>query len=137
MKSIETGKLLLLLSCVFFLISFSACSTTGAGVYVGGEPDTAVGPPGGPPPHAPAHGYRAKHRYHYYPDAHVYFDISRRLYFYLAGDDWRVAASLPADVRVQLGDYVTIELDSDEPYRDFEYHKGKYPPGQMKKKKWK
>lgn len=32
---------------------------------------------GGPPPWAPAHGYRAKHSYHYYPSAEVYFDTGR------------------------------------------------------------
>jgi hypothetical protein len=33
---------------------------------------------------------------------------------------------------VKLGDYVTIDMDDDEPYRGFESHKKKYPPGQMK-----
>ena len=36
---------------------------------------------------------------------------------------------------MQLGDYVTIGMDSDKPYTYFEDHKRKYPPGQMKKKK--
>ena len=135
MRQVRIRKLLILLSCVLFLFSYSACSTTEAGVCAGEEPYPAVGPPpptGGPPPHAPAHGYRAKHTYHYYPDDHVYFDISRSLYFYLEGDTWRVSASLPGNLRLQLGEYVTIELDSDEPYRHFEHHSAKYPPGQMK-----
>ena len=136
MRHIDAGKLLMLLSCVLLLFSFNACSTDGVGVYVGDEPQLAVRPhpTAGPPPHAPAHGYRAKYKYHYYPDEHVYFDVSRGLYFYLEGDEWRVSASLPAHLHVQLGDYVTVELDSDEPYSHFEHHKDKYPPGQMKKK---
>ena len=94
----------------------------------------------GPPPHAPAHGYRAKYNYHYYPSAYVYFDVSRSCYFYLEGESWKMAASLPLSVRVRLGDHVSIEMDTDKPYTQFEVHKKKYPPGQLKgkkmKKKW-
>ncbi len=43
-------------------------------------PPAAVKP--GPPPHAKAYGHRARHHYHYYPDAYVYFDTGRGLYFY-------------------------------------------------------
>jgi hypothetical protein len=38
-------------------------------------------------------------------------------------------------MRVQLGDYVSIEMDTDRPYTKFKEHKKKYPPGQLKKKK--
>ena len=39
---------------------------------------------GGPPAHAKAHGYRAKHQYRYYPIVQkVYHDSERGLYFYL------------------------------------------------------
>jgi len=34
---------------------------------------------------------------------------------------------------VKLGDYVTIDMDDDEPYREFENHKKTNPRGQMKK----
>jgi hypothetical protein len=36
-------------------------------------------------------------------------------------------------MRVQLGDYVSIEMDTDKPYTKFKDHKKKYPPGQLKK----
>ena len=88
----------------------------------------------GPPPHAPAHGYRAKHQYRYYPSCSVYYDSGRRLYFYLKGDNWEVGASLPSHLRAELGGYVSIELDTDKPYKHYKEHKAKYPPGQMKKK---
>ena len=91
----------------------------------------------GPPAHAPAHGYRAKHKYRYYPSRSVYFDTGRGLYFYLKGDNWEVGASLPSSIRVGLGDSVSIELDTDKPYTHHAEHKKKYPPGQMKKKKGK
>ena len=88
----------------------------------------------GPPPHAPAHGYRAKHQYRYYPGCSVYYDSGRELYFYIKGDHWEVGASLPGHLRVQLGDFVSIELDTDRPYLYHDEHVKKYPPGQLKKK---
>ncbi len=87
----------------------------------------------GPPDHAPAHGYRAKHKYEYYPDSQVYFESSRGLYFYLSGSSWKMSASLPLDLKVKLGNQVTIEMDSDKPYTKYDEHKAKYPPRQMKK----
>ncbi len=89
----------------------------------------------GPPDHAKAHGYRAKHTYRYYPAAQAYYDVNRRTYFYLEGESWRVSVSLPLSLKLKLGDHVTIEMDSDKPYTGFEMHKRKYPPGQAKKKR--
>ncbi len=122
-----------------FLLSLGACQIKTAGVQIGEEPEPVVvakpKPKAGPPRHAPAHGYRAKYSYQYYPSCYVYFDISRRCYFYLAGDGWKVSASLPANLRAQLGEYVSIQMDTDRPYTKFKDHKKKYPPGQLKKKK--
>ncbi|MBW2411373.1 MAG: hypothetical protein JRF72_16370 [Deltaproteobacteria bacterium] len=88
----------------------------------------------GPPAHAPAHGYRAKHQYRYYPAHKVYYDTGRRLYFYLKGDNWEVGASLPSHIRIGLGKSVSIELHTDKPYLHHAEHVKKYPPGQLKKK---
>jgi len=88
-----------------------------------------------PPAHAPAHGYRAKHRYRYYPSCLVYFDIGRSVYFYLEGGNWRVSVELPNHLHARLGNSVVFEMDTDKPYLEHEYHKQKYPPGQLKKKK--
>jgi hypothetical protein len=90
---------------------------------------------GGPPDHAPAHGYRAKHQYRYYPSKSVYYDSGRGLYFYLKGDNWEVGASLPIGLKADLGDYVSIELDTDKPYLHYSEHVKQYPPGQTKSKK--
>ena len=89
---------------------------------------------GGPPRHAPAHGYRAKHRYRYYPSCSVYYDCGRKIYFYIKGDHWEVGASLPKHLRIGLGDSVNIELDTDKPYVHHAEHVKKYPPGQLKNK---
>jgi len=97
-------------------------------------------PPGarviGPPPHAPAHGYRAKkHTYYYYPSEQVYFEPERQAYFYLEGGAWRVSVSLPESIRVGPGEHVTIEMNSDAPYTEFDRHRKEFPPGHLKKKK--
>ena len=88
----------------------------------------------GPPAHAPAHGYRAKHQYRYYPSCSVYYDTGRRLYFYIKGDNWEVGATLPDHLRIGLGDSVNMELDTDKPYIYHSEHVKKYPPGQTKQK---
>lgn len=81
---------------------------------------------GGPPPHAKAHGYRAKHTYRYYPSANAYYDVDKGTYFYLEGSNWRVGVSIPDRLNVSLGGYVTIGMDTDKPYSLFEEHKRKY-----------
>ena len=93
---------------------------------------------GGPPAHAKAHGYRAKHQYRYYPDQKVYHDPDRRLYFYLQGDNWEVGATLPSSLQAGLGESVSIELDTEKPYVLNADHVKQYPPkkssGTSKKK---
>ncbi|MBS3732646.1 MAG: hypothetical protein KGY42_07035 [Desulfobacterales bacterium] len=86
---------------------------------------------GGPPPWAPAHGYRAK-KYRYYPSAQVYFDTQRDVYFYYRDGDWRVSASLPGRIRVNMGDHVTLEMGTDRPYRYHSEVVRHYPPGHDK-----
>ena len=91
----------------------------------------------GPPAHAKAHGYRAKHQYRYYPDQKVYHDPDKGLYFYLKGDSWEVGASLPSTLQAGLGESVSIELDTDKPYVHNADHVKQYPPkksGTVKKK---
>jgi len=139
MKSNTVTKTLLCSVSAMFLLSLGACQIKSFGVKIDKDPEAVVvaksKPKAGPPPHAPAHGYRAKYSYQYYPSCYVYFDVSRRCYFYLAGDVWKVSASLPLELRVQLGEYVSIEMDTDKPYTKFKDHREKYPPGQLKKKK--
>ena len=141
MRKNTMTNVLVSFACIIFIISIGACRTTGGGVHVGWEPDPEIrhapcvkkAEKGGPPPHAKAHGYRAKHTYHYYPNAKVYFDISKEVFFYMKGQSWQVAASLPGGSHVQLGGYVAIQMDSDKPYTRFKNHKKKYPHDKCKK----
>ena len=100
------------------------------------RPPRQYGPPHkkGPPPWAPAHGYRAKYRYRYYPSVYVYFDIGRRLYFYLHHGEWRVSAKLPVGIRVAVDEYVILEMDNDKPYKFHSEVVERYPPGHQKQK---
>lgn len=105
---------------------------TSISIQIGDEPKQAAPKETvkhGPPDHAPAHGYRAKHQYRYYPNSEIYFDTARGMYFYLANGAWKIAATLPLSLSKTLGGHIAIELDSDKPYTDHERHKKQYPPG--------
>jgi len=134
------NKMLLLFFILLCLFSFSACRTTsgevgykwGPGTDSGHPPDIKKPRKNGPPPHAPAYGYRAKYNYRYYPASSVYYDTNRSLYFYLEGPNWRISASLPRAIQVGLGDHVVLEMEADKPYIHYDEHKHKYPPGKFK-----
>lgn len=70
-----------------------------------------------PPPWAPAHGWRAKHQYVYYPSAEVYYEPASRMWFWLGGDGWQAGVSLPLGLQgyVSAGG-VNVALDVDRPY---------------------
>ena len=132
-------KIILVFAIASFLFSICGCSTTGGGVALEWGQNNGGGHPhkvkkGEPPPHAPAHGYRAKYTYRYYPSCSVYYDDYRKLYFYLEGPNWRISASLPHAIQVELGNHVIIEMESDKPYIYHKEHKKKYPSNQYKKK---
>ena len=75
-------RMIFVLTILVFIFSLSACRTTGGAVGVewgngaghGHGYDVKHAKKGGPPPHAPAHGYRAKYTYRYYPSCSVYYD---------------------------------------------------------------
>jgi hypothetical protein len=124
---------LMFAACICIFTLFNGCETLRIGL--GNDHGYEQKPVGkGPPPWAPAHGYRAKHKYRYFPSSQVYYEDKRGVYFYYHDGKWRVSASLPKNISVTLGDYVTLEMDTDKPYS---YHKDvvtHYPPGQLKKK---
>lgn len=124
---------LLFLTALCLPLFLTGCETLSVGV--GNQPEyREESGAKGPPPWAPAHGYRAKHRYHYYPSAQVYYADDRGVYIYYSHGAWQVSASLPGNLRVSQGNAVTLEMDTDKPYK---YHSDvvrRYPPGQEKKK---
>jgi hypothetical protein len=81
----------------------------------------------GPPPWAPAHGYRAKYRYRYYPNSYVYYNEDMDLYFYRYAGRWVESPLLPSNI--YLDDYVVLEMDVEDPYRFHNDVVREYPPG--------
>jgi hypothetical protein len=109
-----------------FVVSFFAFDISSGKIQFSPDRVFAKAKKSGPPQHAKAHGYRAKHTYRYYPAANAYYDEERKTYFYLEGSQWRVGVSIPGALSVHLGNYVTIGMDSDKPYNSFEEHKRQY-----------
>ena len=139
MKSLTISIFAVIIAAAFIL---SGCATpTGGSVSVDWEepvsqsepPEPKVAKKNGPPPHAKAHGYRAKHSYRYYPNECTYYDSKRNLYFYLEKDGWTIGASLPSNIKLS-NDYVTVNLETDRPYEYYEEHSEKYPPQKKNKK---
>lgn len=83
----------------------------------------------GPPPWAPAHGYRAKTRHIYFPDQNMYYDIQRSNYIYFSNGKWTISTRVPSIfVGINLGKSTQVELDfyGDRPQRYNYSHKTKY-----------
>ena len=86
----------------------------------------------GPPPWAPAHGYRAKTRYTYFTEHNFYYDNDKGMYIYLSGKNWEVSASIPDLFKnVNLTAEVKIDLDfsADDPQKYNTDHQKKYKKG--------
>ena len=122
-------KKIVLLS-VLSLLFFTGCRVVGGGVRVNVGHDL-------PPSHAPAHGRRGHHMYHYYPDAEFYFDAGRNLYFYLdSRAQWTFSVNLPIRLRSHLrSGYVEIEMEDERPYVRHKHHRIKYQKHKSKHKR--
>lgn len=86
----------------------------------------------GPPPWAPAHGYRAKTRYVYFTEHNFYYDNDRGVYIYMSGKNWEVSAKIPDLFKnVNLTAEVKIDLDfsADNPQKYNADHQKKYKKG--------
>ncbi len=92
-----------------FLLSISGC------VAVVEQPsDVAVVESNrpGPPPWAPAHGWRRQHEtYYYYPTTQVYYYPSVRRYYWLEGREWKYGDRLPRRFVVDENKKIALDLD--------------------------
>ena len=111
----------IILLSIFSLVLFTGCHGVGGQVRVGGSYSYPQHMP-------PAHGFRQHYRYHYYPNAEIYFDIGRNMYFYLdSRNQWSFSVNLPIHLRHHLHNgYVELEMDNERPYSRHKYHKNKY-----------
>ena len=78
--------------------------------------------------HAPPPASMVYYDYWYYPDAQVYFDTNRRVYFYLSNQRWVETKVLPPSWRSRLHGYVPIHSRNARPYIEYREHTRKYPP---------
>ncbi len=97
---------------------------------------------GGPPPWAPAHGYRERTRHIYFPQQNVYYDVERSVYIYLNNGNWEIGARIPKGINANtLRDSRQVELvlNSDQPQKFNSSHIKKYrdkaDPAWSKKKR--
>ena len=84
---------------------------------------------GGPPPWAPAHGYRAKTQHVYFPSLNIYFDVHRNLYYFLSGNSWVISHNLPPAIPLPLlrrTPMVELSVVTPTPYYYNEQHRVKY-----------
>jgi hypothetical protein len=82
----------------------------------------------GPPPWAPAHGWRRQHEtYYYYPASQVYYYPNAQRYYWLDGREWRSGDRLPRYYVLQANKKVTLDLDY-EPHTQHAKIRAMYPP---------
>lgn len=55
--------------------------------------------------------------FEYYPSQEVYFDAKRNLYFWHASAYWGIGKRLPSTYRLEEGERIFVNLDSNKPYR--------------------
>lgn len=95
----------------------------------GGHPSHKAGKKGGgPPPWAPAHGYRAKTRHVFFKDYDTYYDLQKGVYISMKNGKWEISAKLPLPLqKVDLNKAAQLELDMDldDPQRFYKEHKRK------------
>ena len=119
----KCSRLFCLLAGLAGVLALSSCTV----VWEESYPRPA---PVGPPPWAPAHGYRRApvYHYYYYPSSYVYFDTGRNVFFYIEGGAWRFGPVLPPHVRINIREAVRMDLDTDRPHTHWDRHRQSYPP---------
>ena len=123
---------LLMLTLLISLFTLGSISTQAQGKGPRHKNQKQVGPP----PWAPAHGYRAKTRYVYFRDYGVYYDNTRGVYISLHDGKWEVTARIPVtllEVDLKAAVKIDLDLDTDTPQKFYNEHKKKYPPKRERK----
>lgn len=75
------------------------------------------GKKGGPPPWAPAHGYRRKVAYRYYYDREIYYNVDKGYWIWIEGGGWRAGRKLPNFITInpRADKFAIIDLEGDDP----------------------
>ncbi len=73
----------------------------------------------------PSPTMHASYSYVYYPDAEVYYQPQRHIYFWAEGGTWRSGPRVPATF--VLSSRVTVNLNSPEPYQRHNEVRAQHP----------
>lgn len=84
--------------------------------------------PSAPPPWTKPRAFHSTYNYYYYPETNVYYRADNHTWFYLDGRNWRSAAQLPGNIRVNFGRSVSLRLDTARPYTYHDRVVAYYPP---------
>ncbi len=118
-------RILLLLAVILAITSLAGC-----------RPPRLPGPRpiiiDGGHPDRPRHRLR-HYRYRYFPGSQVYYDSSRKIYFYLSNNVWLSVPVLPRHIHVDWDDYVSLELEGPKPHLHHKDVFKRYPPRHKKK----
>lgn len=90
----------------------------------------------GPPPWAPAKGYRAKTRHIYFPEQNFYYDVQQKNYIYLNGKSWVVSTKLPrlfSGINLSRSSQIELDYVGRTPYIYNATHKVKYKKAKIYK----
>jgi hypothetical protein len=90
------------------------------GCYEGRHHGSAYGSSG----YAGSSGHEV-YSYEYYPDAEVYYEPHRHVYYWSEGGAWRSGPRVPRNIVLRSS--VRVDLDSPEPYRHHDEVRTKYP----------
>ncbi len=66
--------------------------------------------------------------YDYFPVESVYWDAHRRLWFYPWHGAWESAANLPVGIRIDVRNYVLVNMDTPTPYKYHAQVAKRFPP---------
>lgn len=139
----KTKLLLVLPLAVAFLTPAQAQInlSISADIYLGKAPPppppeviVIVELPPAPPPWTPPPGVIHNRDYYYYPGTNVYYRPADRVWFYLAGGDWRFGASLPTSFRVDFDRSVSLTMATEQPYQFHDKVQVRYPSDYFIKK---
>lgn len=73
------------------------------------------------------------YRYRYFPAYEIYYDTSRRLYFYFSNGRWLSVRVLPRHYHIDARDYVIVELEGLKPHVHHRQMTKRYPPHKYRK----
>lgn len=85
----------------------------------------------GPPPWAPAHGFRVKTRHVYFPEYNLYFDIEKKVYIHFQAGKWTVSSDLPTrlgNINLRNASKFELDIDIDNPQIYNSEHQARFRP---------